>query len=371
MKILLIGPVHREEEFLKQTEKLTFLKGQAHQSYLETLEALGHTVTVFKYTDSYLVPNRIRISFNALLLRIAPQLFAKWRRFQDIFFYLIPDSYIKNVKLFNMCCENQFSYIFISSGSSSLFPQTFKKIKQIHSCKIFLLAGVNPEYASPKNEREMIRSGLIDLVIENDEGYAKNWKKIGAAKVIVLPISAVDPKIHKKINLSLAELKQYGSDVCFVGTLNADRQTILATLTRFNLKIWGDIPLGQKLDKCLEKYYCGQARGEKMVKIFNASKIVLNFQPKDMTTGGNMRTFEIPGCGSFQLADKADSRWFINNKEIVLFHNSQDLIQKIEYYLNHEKERKKIAENGYVRAHSEHTYKNRFKKILKFFDSTV
>lgn len=130
------------------------------------------------------------------------------------------------------------------------------------------------------------------------------------------------------------------------------------------VKIWGDLISGVGLYKELKPYYQGTAYGEKMVKIFNAAKTVLNFQPTDMTHGGNMRTFEIPGCGAFQLTNKVDSNFLLPDKEIVLFKNTSDLREKIKYYLQNSKERLKIARVGFERVHKEHIYESHFKKLL-------
>lgn len=77
-----------------------------------------------------------------------------------------------------------------------------------------------------------------------------------------------------------------------------------------------------------------------------------------------MRTFEIPGCGAFQLVDKVDPSWFKIGKEVVVFRDLGDLKKKIRYYLRNERERQAIAQAGYKRAHREHTYEKRFKQLL-------
>jgi len=42
-----------------------------------------------------------------------------------------------------------------------------------------------------------------------------------------------------------------------------------------------------------------------------------------------------------------------------------DLKEKIDYYLEHDKEREKIARAGQRRTLRDHTYKNRVKDIIK------
>lgn len=56
MRILLLAPVHREREYLKERSK-PFPSFQGQSSWYRAFNALGHQVWVFKYTDSILLPN--------------------------------------------------------------------------------------------------------------------------------------------------------------------------------------------------------------------------------------------------------------------------------------------------------------------------
>lgn len=81
------------------------------------------------------------------------------------------------------------------------------------------------------------------------------------------------------------------------------------------------------------------------------------------------RTFEVPACGGFLMTGISDdnlSEYYELGKEIVVFKNTEDLIVKSKYYLEHEDERKAIAKAGYERTIREHTYVHRFKEIFKF-----
>lgn len=364
MKILLIAPVHREKEYLSQRGDYPFLKGQGQQSWVDALENLGHKVYIFKYTNSLIIPNWIRINISSFFQKISPLFYGRLRRINDNLYFLSPENFLKNKKLLKLAFKIKPDLIIISGGAWCLFPSAIAKIKESLGIKIILFSGINPLVGSPKAERKMVEEGILDLVVENDEIYAKKWKELGAEKTVVLPISSVDPKLHKKIKLNSKEQSEYGADVCFVGTLTRERQEVLKRLTDFNLKIWGDVPKGNGLIDELNRFYKGNAYGEKMVKIFNASKIVLNFQPKDMMSTGNMRTFEIPGCGAFQLTDRINDEWFNVDREYIGFENTESLKRKIKYYLQHKNERESIARRGYKRAHKEHTYVKHFKHLF-------
>jgi len=79
------------------------------------------------------------------------------------------------------------------------------------------------------------------------------------------------------------------------------------------------------------------------------------------------RHFEIPACGGFVITSPADDleRYYVPDKEIVLYRNVPELVEKIRYYLAHDKEREAIAEAGYQRTLRDHTYEKRFSEIFR------
>jgi spore maturation protein CgeB len=109
----------------------------------------------------------------------------------------------------------------------------------------------------------------------------------------------------------------------------------------------------------------GKSWIEYLKDIRNSLNALLAHQPKRMEQV-KARSFEIPGCGGFQLSQFAleIEDYFIPGKEIALFATIDDLERQITYYLGHENERKQIAEAGHRRA-KEYTYENRFKKIFE------
>ncbi|MFB9330232.1 glycosyltransferase [Paenibacillus aurantiacus] len=81
----------------------------------------------------------------------------------------------------------------------------------------------------------------------------------------------------------------------------------------------------------------------------------------------NPRTFEIAACATLQLTDeRADlASFFTPGLEIVTYASPQEMIEKIEYYLTHEVERREIAMRGMRRAMIEHTYARRIERMFQ------
>jgi spore maturation protein CgeB len=78
------------------------------------------------------------------------------------------------------------------------------------------------------------------------------------------------------------------------------------------------------------------------------------------------RTFEIPGCGGFQLTSLTEdlTSYYRPGDEICLFRGRSDLVRQVLYYLEHEEERRLVAAAGYRRTLAEHTYVHRFTDVL-------
>ena len=74
-----------------------------------------------------------------------------------------------------------------------LFPQTLRLIKWLTKAPLVILSGVSP--VSDGNPRERAIAKFADLAAVNDEGHAQEWRKLGAKKTVVLPISGVDPEL--------------------------------------------------------------------------------------------------------------------------------------------------------------------------------
>jgi spore maturation protein CgeB len=78
------------------------------------------------------------------------------------------------------------------------------------------------------------------------------------------------------------------------------------------------------------------------------------------------RVFEIPGARGFLLTERADhiQEYFQPGREIELFEDDRELIDKVHYYLSHPEARIRIRDAGHDRALREHSYVTRFEEIF-------
>lgn len=105
---------------------------------------------------------------------------------------------------------------------------------------------------------------------------------------------------------------------------------------------------------------------EEMPHIFANSKINLNISIKSIQSGIPLRGMDILGAGGFLLtnfqADFLD--YFIPDEDFVYYTDIEDMLNKIDYYLSHEKERMEIARNGHEKAKKNHSFENFFQNAL-------
>ena len=72
------------------------------------------------------------------------------------------------------------------------------------------------------------------------------------------------------------------------------------------------------------------------------------------------------GCGGFLITNyQSDfNEYFVPDEDYVFYDGKEDLLNLVAYYLEHEDERKKIAENGYRKVKELLSYGGQVDKIL-------
>lgn len=206
-------------------------------------------------------------------------------------------------------------------------------------------------------------------------------------------------------------------DVTFIGQPYGHRRAVIDQLRRAGVTVqaWGS------------GWESGRVAQEEMIRIFNQSRINLNlttayghteqevtlssrapsglmarlfsyvpFMPNTRSAGGPRpaakgesdlaellsdggastllgcpeqikgRNFEVPGCGGFLLTGNAENLggYYEIGKEVVCFHSVEEMIERVQYYLAHDEERRAIADAGYERTLRDHTYEQRFRAIF-------
>ncbi|MGM0876120.1 MAG: CgeB family protein [Bacillota bacterium] len=219
------------------------------------------------------------------------------------------------------------------------------------------------------------------FIITQDSGSMDFYRNKGK-ECFHLPLAASPDKYFPK-----RVPGKYKFDICFIGNCWPGRDLFFDNIASFLLtkkfiiigKKWGNL---KKYN--LMKHHINNTiiPPNQVANYYNGSKIVLNIQrrqndvhknPLNLPANTpNNRTFDIAACKSFQLLDCRDGLDLLYNtgEEIVCFKDINDFRQKVDYYLQNNKERERIALNAYRRTINDHTYLARLRNLISMLSNT-
>lgn len=144
-----------------------------------------------------------------------------------------------------------------------------------------------------------------------------------------------------------------------------ERQDLLGAVSkRFNTRLYTQNPtpgLPEIHNMGPVDYYDG------MPAVFAGSRINLNISLRSIRSGIPLRALDIMGAGGFLLSNyQADFYdFFTPGEDLVLFDSKEDLLDKCAYYLRHDHERRRIAQNGLAQIRAHHTWEIRLNQLFE------
>ncbi len=132
----------------------------------------------------------------------------------------------------------------------------------------------------------------------------------------------------------------------------------------FGDQLWAE----ESMTGAASKLYGGQSTDflQETPWIYHNSKININTFNVQCVNSPTVRMFDVMACGGFLLNEYRPflETMFEIGQEIEVFHNRDELLEKINHYLEHEEERKRIASAGCERVLREHRYRDRLRIIF-------
>ncbi len=162
------------------------------------------------------------------------------------------------------------------------------------------------------------------------------------------------------------DIDEYRTDIVFIGNRIADREIFIHELKRsgFDVAFYG------------AGWPNGRISSLKMVELINTAKINLNFVKTYDLSGSFQfkgRIFEVCMCGGFLLTEYIPGieDYLKIGEEIECFKTKEEMVEKVKYYLEHEKEREQIAAAGYEKVKKLYSLESFFGNIFTNIENGV
>jgi spore maturation protein CgeB len=325
MNILYVGMRH---EYGDPSRGLSF----EETNFRSSLEGMGHELTTFDFMERARKDGvaKMRSELVALASETKPEL---------AFFFLFTDQ---------------------------LDPQTIEAVGRHGGCPTVNWFA-DDHWRFDDFTRHM--APAFDLAVTTDRDSLAKYRLLANTRVH-LSQWACNRYAYGKVT---SELKH---DVTFVGQPHGDRRETVAMLAAAGLPVdcWG---FG---------WPSGPIEHDEMVDVFASSRVNLNLSnssevpglkarlrrllhlgpPKPRPPQIKGRNFEVPGCGGFLLTERVPhlELYFELDQEVAVFDDTDDLAERVRYWLEHDAERQQVADAGYRRVMAEHTYDHRFAAIF-------
>ncbi len=218
-----------------------------------------------------------------------------------------------------------------------------------------------------------------------------DYRRVGATPLYCQ--EAANPNVYRPYDL------QRDFDVTFVGQRYGDRPAFLTALVAsgVDVRAWGPHwttppvrPSGWRAAAAAAKRLAlGRPKQPapdfpldrsgpplsdvEYIQMYSRSKVSLGFtKVADGVPGATsikqvrLRDFEAPMSGAFYLVERYEELedFFEPDKEIVVFNDEDELVDKAKFYLRHPSERERIRSAGMERARRDHTWQARFRQVF-------
>jgi hypothetical protein len=228
----------------------------------------------------------------------------------------------------------------------------------------------NPANATP----DLLASiPFYDLYACTKRAIMTDVARAGCPRVAYIPF-AYKPAVHFPEQPSdEAEAKRFRSDVVLIGGADPDRLPYVEALARIpdlSLALYGGYWTRYASQR---RFARGFAIGRDYRLALSGAKIGLCLLRRANRDGHAMRSFEIPACGAFMLAERTEEHLdlFKEDEEAVFFSSPEEMVDKVRYYLSHDEARERIGWAGHVRIMSGgHTYQDRLREIIRLTAQT-
>lgn len=212
-------------------------------------------------------------------------------------------------------------------------------------------------------------AGCADRILVSYAGSYAKLAELYGDRVLYFPFG-VAPAFHCVGTPTARERRRYSAGIAFVGTCYPERCELLRYLKRrltCPVTVWGR---GWR--------HCRGVRGRGALSLRESqlvhacSDISLNLHHAGSDDGGNMKFWEIPAAGGFQICDWQPAlAAATHGKYTVTCRSPAEFAETIEYYLAHADERRQLAHAAREAVLETAGYAPRLAALLQDLDRAV
>ncbi len=151
------------------------------------------------------------------------------------------------------------------------------------------------------------------------------------------------------------------------------RVTAVRVLLKYGIQLfgggWETVLAPHELERC----YRGYLPPDQETNVYRHSSINLNVHSTVHEWGVNMRFFNVPAAGAFQITDdrRDYARYFEPGEEMLFYRTTDELEACVERYLHDPEGRQALAVAGRRRVLKEHTYAHRLRELIPIMERAV
>jgi|GEM_PF-6014892 len=288
-------------------------------------------------------------------------------------------------------------YSFFSNGNlQDLNEKLYRKISS-HPCDILVLGTLDcySWFLSPDTVEKLRRDGVFVVGILGDDEYMYKRNRlyipmfnrtVGYVKWCVdyynsivpnscyyLPNSCFFPeRDFEKLQIDESEKEH---DVVLLGAAFGKRPQMIRALAQAGIKVslFGN-PQWKEFDH-LSPCYHGYLHSDEISPMIRKSKIVLALLEDHLTGVLHMNTKIWEAVKMGQMCITAlyppliEDYGLSENEDIVMYHSTSDLVDKVTYYLANPAERKRIAANLFHKTKISFDYENMYRRLFRTMET--
>lgn len=204
---------------------------------------------------------------------------------------------------------------------------------------------------------------FADRILVSYRGIHEKLASRHGRQLLYFPFAAT-PQFHTPGTMTARDRHRLAADVAFVGSCYPERCELIRYLNARLAKpvrVWG-----RGWRRCRGIRSHGPLSLADCMKVYANAGVTLNLHHRDTDNGCNMKFYEIPAAGGFQICD-----WQPALQDTALgrlttaCRSPEAFLERVRHALQHPQERSALAARAHAEVLANETYETRFTNLLK------